>query len=208
LCSKLMYMQKLIIVNSDAKEVIRKVREAIAKSPTGVTFFSIKNYRNNKNELSHYSINLGSNYAKMKQRDIEFLENLDVTQYRWKSSMVDIMKAKTDVLESLRNPSAIISKAQTDAYESIIGNSLKVHKGTGELYVYGYLKSKKVLEAGQYDADSRRPSTIAKDEIRKLLRTGKFRMFNLTVDNELVCNGKTLTIDFQPKAVILNAEIV
>lgn len=192
---------QVIAVSPVAAKVIRMVENAIAKSPTGVSFFSVRNYTNDNGEKSHYSINLGANYGKAKQKDIQFLYDLDVTQYPWKADMKTIMEAKSELLTSFENPNENRSKGQTDAYHSIIGSALKVHKATGDLYIYGYLKSKKVLVKGEYKSVNSSAKTLAKNEVRKLLRTDKFRMFKVHIENELKANGRTLFIDFEPYAM-------
>ena len=64
-----------IAISQKAQQVIKLVKGAIATSPTGVSFFSVKNYTNKQGETSNYIINVGVNYLKAKIKDIEFLRN-------------------------------------------------------------------------------------------------------------------------------------
>lgn len=194
---------KVIIANRSAVEVIKLVKGAVSQSPTGVSFFSVRYYENKDGEVSHYSINLGAKYGNAVAKDIEFLKTFDPTTMKWKSSMIDIVKAQSELLNAFLNPSESRSNGQKDAYEQIIGNALKVHKDTGALYAYGYLKSKKVLIKTDYKTVNSSALTIAKDEIRKLLRTSKFRMFKLDQLAELKTNGKTLTVFYTPIAQVI-----
>ena len=202
MCPKLIIMEmQVIAVSPIAAKVIRMVENAIAKSPTGVSFFSVRNYTNDNGEKSHYSINLGASYGKAKEKDIKFLYDLDVTQHSWKSDMKTVMEAKSELIKSFENPDQNRSNGQKEAYHSIIGSALKVHKATGDLYIYGYLKRKRVLVKGEYKGVNSSAKTLAKNEVRKLLRTDKFRMFKVHVENELKANGRTLAIDFEPYAM-------
>ena len=63
-------------VSIKAVQVITLVKNAISKSVTGVSFFSIKNYTNANGEVSNQLINVGINYVKSKALDLIFLENL------------------------------------------------------------------------------------------------------------------------------------
>jgi hypothetical protein len=194
---------KVIVANQSAVEVIRLIKGAIAKTPTGVSFFSVRYYENKEGEVSHYSINMGAKYANAVAKDIEFLKEFDPTTRSWKSSMIDIVKAQSELLNAFVNPNKTRSQAQTDAYEQIIGNALKVHKETGAVYVYGYLKSKRVLIPTEYEKTDSAALTVAKNEIRKLLKTSKFRMFKLDQLAELRTNGKSLLVEYPAKAAVI-----
>lgn len=201
--SKQMEISKVVVVNSSAAQVITMVKNAVSKSPTGVSFLSVRYYTNKNGETSHYSINFGAKYENAVARDIEFLRNVDVTTMTWKSPMIEIFKAKEALLASFEQPDKVRSDAQKDTYEHI-SKGLKVHNETGALYVYGYLKSKKILIKGEYKTVNSSAQTIAKDEIRKHLRTGKFRMFVLDSFHVLKSNGKSLFIDYPPIVLAIN----
>ncbi len=91
-------------VTDKAKLVITLINKAIETSPTGVSFVSIKNYQNKQGAISNYLFNIGINYDKSKEQDIEFLRKLDVTTLEGvKSSKIDLLKAKTDLIEAFIN---------------------------------------------------------------------------------------------------------
>jgi hypothetical protein len=182
-----------IVVSAKAAKAISMVRNAIAKSPTGVSFFSIKNYCNKFGEISNQLINVGISYKSQVEKDIEFLRNLDVTTLKWKSAMVDIIKARTTLIEAFISPSKARSEGQINAY-TIITDGVKVHNETGLLYIYGYRVKKEVLQEGSYPVVNSRKDTIAKDEIRKLLKTNNFVNFSIEVGNEIRANGETLEL--------------
>ncbi len=186
-------VQTPITISNVATNVIGMVKKAIANSPTGVSFFSIKNYTNKFGEVSNQTINVGASYEKMKQKDIETLRNLDITKRTWKSAMVDIEIARAALIESFISPDKARSDGQKDAYTNIT-NGIRVHNETGKLYLFGYRLRKTVLVAGEYPTVNSRKETIAKNELRKLLRTEKFVNFGLEVGNELTGSGNTLEL--------------
>lgn len=169
-------MQQTIQISSEALKVITLIQKALTKSPTGVSFCSIKNYTNQEGEVSDYLFNIGVSYTKAKEKDLEFLKNLDITNMQWQSAMVDIIKANGELIRSLEAPTK-----EKDIY-TFITNGLKVHNDTGLIYVFGMKVSKKVKEAIDYGEDTRRPLTKAKDEIRKLMKTTKYRQFILNLN--------------------------
>ena len=182
-----------IQISNVATNVIGLVRNAIAKSPTGVSFFSIKNYTNKSGEVSNQLINIGVKYAATKEKDIKFLRELDVTTMQWQSAMVDIEKARTALIEAFIAPDKARSEGQIDAY-TVITDGVKVHNETGLLYIYGYRVNKTVLVEGEYKTVNSSKETIAKNELRKLLKTGNFVNFSIEVGNNLTANGETIEL--------------
>lgn len=182
-----------ITISTVATNVINMVKKAIGNSPTGVSFFSIKNYTNKHGEVSNQIINVGASYEKMKQKDIETLRNMDILKMQWKSAMVDIEIARAALIEAFITPDKARSDGQKDAYTNI-ANGIRVHNETGKLYLFGYKLRKTVLVEGEYPTVNSRKETIAKDELRKYLRTNKFVNFGLEVGNELTANGNTIEL--------------
>ena len=56
-----------------ALQVIANITNALAKSPTGVSFVSIKGYTNSYGEVSNNLVNVGATLAKAKAKDILML---------------------------------------------------------------------------------------------------------------------------------------
>lgn len=189
-----MQTTQTIGISETALKVIGLVKKAISTSPTGVSFFSVKNYKNSHGEISDNLINIGINYEKSKEQDAEFLRNLDVTTLEGvKSSKIDLEKAKVELIKAFEKPDANRSNGQIDAY-TIITKGVKVHNETGLLYIYGYRVSKKVLVEGEYPKVNSSALTIAKNELRKLLKTGKFTQYSIEVGNELTAKGETIEL--------------
>lgn len=180
-------------VSEKALSVINAVKGAIEKSLTGVSFVSIKEYTNKNGETSNNLINVGIKYESAKAKDIEFLQNLNINEHQFKSPFALIEEARHILIQAFKNPDVNRSNGQIDAYTHIFAG-VKVHNESGVLYIYGYREQKTVLVKGEYKEVKSAPLTIAKDELRKLLRTGKFVNFALEVGNTIKANGETLEL--------------
>jgi L-rhamnose mutarotase len=169
-------MQQTIQITDKATEVIALIKKALINTPTGVSFCSIKNYTNEQGEVANHLFNIGASYENAKKKDIEFLNNLDVTTMEWQSAMVDIIKAKQELINSFENP-----RPTKDVFFHIEMNGksigVKVHYESGKIYVWGLRVSKTILKAVEYKEVQSSNLTIAKNELRKLLKTSKYRQF-------------------------------
>ena len=186
-----------IEVSEAAQLVINLVKKAIEKSPNGVSFVSIREYKNKQGEVSNQTINIGASYDNAKKADIETLEGLDITdqKHSFKSSVLMLEQARIELIEGFLKPNENISKGQKDAYTHIPNCSgLKVHNTTGLLYLFGNRINKTVLVKGEYKTVNSKALTIAKNELRKLLKTDKFVNFALEVGNTLKMAGDTLEL--------------
>ena len=170
------------------------VREAISKSPSGVSFFSVKGYTNKEGEVANYVFNVGVSYENAKDKDLEYLRNLDITKEVWDSPITLIEQAKTKLINSLIKPSETHSEGQKEAYTHIT-KSVKVHNQTGVLYITGYRVSKTVIEAIDYGADTRRPLTKAQDELKAKMKSTKYRQFIVSEAKEVKGGGETIEIN-------------
>jgi len=185
----------IIALTSQAETIADTIKSAMNKSLTNVTFCSVKNYVNDEGEKSNYLINIGVNYQTAKQKDIKFLTELDITTREWNCPKIDILKAQTELLNGLINPSQTRSQAQKDAYIHI-NEALKVHTETLELFVFGSKVKKTIVEAVDYGADTRKPLTKAKDELRKLMKSTQYRQFKFKLNGmSMRTNGEELQFE-------------
>lgn len=181
------------MISQKALKVILTLKSATSKSVTGVSFVSIRNYTNKFGEVSNNLINVGANYEKAKQKDIAFLENINFSDYEFKSDLSLLDEARKVLIASFIKPDENRSNGQINAYTHIV-SGVKVHNETGMLYIYGHRENKQILTNGEYPIVKSKPLTIAKDELRKLLRTGKFTQYALEIGNEVRANGETLEL--------------
>ena len=77
------------------------------------------------------------------------------------------------------------------AYTSL-GKGIKFHNETGDLYISGFANNKTVLVEGEYKKVNSSALTIAKNELRKLLSTGKFTQYKVSNVNTMKLNSNTL----------------
>lgn len=144
----------------------------------GCRFAAIKGYTNKSGEVADIVINLGASYGNAKEKDIEYLRTLDVTKLDTTIDVETLEQARIELLNSMIKPSEVRSAAQSDAYLTI-NQALKIHKDSLAIFVYGYCENKKVITKGEYKEVKSKPLTIAKNLIKKELRTGKFRQYEL-----------------------------
>lgn len=190
-----MQNETIIGLSNQAETIADTIKSALNKSLTNVTFCSVKGYVNDEGEKADYLINIGVNYQTAKQKDIKFLTELDITSREWNCPMVDILKAQTELLNSLINPSQARSQAQKDAYIHI-NEALKVHTETLELFVFGSKVKKTIVEAVDYGTDTRKPLTKAKDELRKLMKSTQYRQFKFKLNGmKMRTNGEELSFE-------------
>ncbi len=182
-----------IKVSDEAQRVIDLLTNAANKSPNGVTFVSIKRYENEQGEIANHLFNIGRSYQRAIQRDIETLRNLDLTKLETKHPLTLMEEARTELINAFLKPNENRSNGQKDAYLGIL-NGLKVHVETGFLYIWGFREKKTIIQQGTYKVVNSRPLTLAKDELRKLLQTSKFKQFKIKVGETIKGGGETLEL--------------
>jgi hypothetical protein len=163
-----------------------------------VAFINIVGYvskKSNDTEVQDVLVNIGVSYGNAKAKDLETVKGLDVSTLvnNEKGITIDLLEqAKTGIVNSLIAPNKAMSDGQSNAY-IIIGNGLKIHKEMGTVYVYGMRERKTEKVPGVFGKDTRRPLTVAKDEIRKLMRTSKYREYLVERIDKARANGDTIT---------------
>ena len=172
-------------ISQISKKVIANMERAIAKSPTGVTMVSIREYQNSNGEISNNIVNIGANLGNAKKKDIELL--------RGKSGTTEVEEiARLELIKSLETPNANRSKGQIDAYTTIT-KGIKVHNVTGEIYVFGLRMKKEVVVKGIYPIVNSKAITIAKNVLRKDLKSSKFTQFKISEISEIRIAGEVIS---------------
>ncbi len=150
----------------------------------GTSFVSIKGYtskKSNNTELQDVLININVPYGTAKEKDVEYLRNLDVKEFAVEmgtSISVELLEeARLSLVTMWTAPKkSNQSIAQTDAYEKI-NDWMKVHKTDGTVYIFGMKVRKTVKVQGEFGKDTRRPLTKAKDLLKTNLKHTKFRQY-------------------------------
>jgi len=185
-------METTLNKSIEALKVINAISSVLAKSPTGVSFVSIKGYTNSYGEVSNNLVNVGASLENAKKKDIETLQSLDVTTLNGDSILLET--AKVELINSFIKPDENRSQGQIDAY-TIVAKGIKVHNQTGEIYVFGLRNSKTVVVEGVYPQVKSRPLTIAKNQLRKELKSNKFTQYKLSSTAVMKMNGEELIFE-------------
>ena len=170
-------------------QVITNLIKVLSKSPTGVSFVSIKGYKNSFGEVSNNLVNVGASLTNAKAKDITALQSLDVTTLNGDSILLE--KARVELINSFINPNENRSQGQIDAY-TIVAKGIKVHNETGEIYIFGLRNSKTIIEQGVYPIVNSRALTIAKNQLKKDLKSSKFTQYKLSSTTLIKLNGEEL----------------
>ena len=167
----------------------------------GVTLAEVT-YRNKGDKtLAKHTFRLGFSLAKMYEQDIATIEALLPTL-----SGIDY-DAAVEVLKSLQESLQVgigNNSAYTCAgvYVQLEGaQSCDAHKETGALYILGESLSREVIEAGEPKKPVKSaPLTIAKNAVRRHLKSDKIRRFKLTnVASAAIYGDKVVVVEEDSK---------
>lgn len=171
-----------------------------ASKITTPRFVAIKNYTNKNGEVSNYLINLGTKVDNAKRKDVVILEELNLNDLFKPFELVIAKVAREEMLKSaLKNIKPDLkdrttqSQGQTNAYTDVAKN-IRVHNETGNIFIFGKVVKKEVLIKGEYPTVNSSDKTLAKNRIRKILKTPKYRSFSLEELKTVKMNRKTLTL--------------
>lgn len=175
-------------------KIVKNLQTTLQTSPTGVSFVGVTGYTNSKGEVSNVLLNVGASLANAKAKDIETLQGLKVSSLETDFETDLLEQARLALIASLKKPSKARSEGQKDAYTHL-GNGLKVHNETNEIYIFGLVYSKTVIKKGEYKKVNSRPLTLAKNYLRKkFMRSTKYRQYKLTQVEGFKLNGQTLAL--------------
>lgn len=177
----------------------------------GASFISINNYlAKTSGELANHKLNVGISVKNAKETDLNRLKNCTKQDLVMVSKASGIsyqicVEAHAEMLASAeKNLSENIedrtnqSQGQTDAFISLTKNgSVKLHKETLAVHIFGMHIDKKVLVKGEeYKKVNSRPKTLAKKAITKHLdlRAQNFRTFILPNADNLKVMGEVIEL--------------
>jgi hypothetical protein len=165
----------------------------VTKRP-GCQFISLTYKSKESGEVARHTIAVGVNLERAYRRDKSILHNILRKAEGLKA------QAASELLQSVAESLKVgIGNNPTYTCAGVFAPvvpGIKLHKETGQLYVYGYTVGKKVLQPGTYKTVNSKPLTIEKNRIRKVLKNGRFRQFAIDVENlqEVRANNKTLEL--------------
>jgi len=153
---------------------------------------SIKVNSNSFGEVSNNLVNVGASLTNAKAKDVITLQSLDVTTLGGDSILLE--KARVELINSFVNPNENRSQGQIDAY-TIVAKGIKVHNETGEIYIFGLRNNKTVIEQGVYPIVNSRALTLAKNQLKKDLKSSKFTQYKLSSTSVIKLNGEELSFE-------------
>jgi hypothetical protein len=185
------------------------MRELInAFNGAGGASFVAFTYTNKYGEKASRLIQINTIYENALKKDLEIIPNVEFEEGHgfdratFITAQAELLKSanlslgnkeganKTDVEQH-----ATRSKAQSDAYVQIAKN-IKFNIETGQLYIFAKEVRKTVLEEGNYPTVNRRAKTVAKNFIKKSMKSSKYRTYiipNVTAEGVKV-NGDTIEL--------------
>jgi hypothetical protein len=170
------------------EHLLKKLQEI-----NGVSFVSVT-YINQQNEKHQTTFNIGVDYYKAKQKDIEFLENLNTSDMECLLPIELLEQAREELILSMKSPSKTRSEGIKNAYTNL-GHGLKIHNETQVIYVYGMKINKTIITNGDYKEDTRKPLTRAKDTLRSLLKSTQYRQYELGRSLQYKLKGDTIIFE-------------
>ena len=180
---------------------IDKLFSSITQS-SSATFCSIYYESKGTGEVARHTINLNVNLENLYSQDLETLMSIknnlnDSVEIQACNELIesfeDSLKAGigNNVNYSQKN---VDYKRFKDVDGKVISN-VKQHPN-GQIYLSGLLINKDVIEQGQYVERKSKPLTIAKNKMRKDLKTTKFRNYVLDSNTfEIRVRGNNIIFD-------------
>ena len=165
-------------------------------------FISIRNYENQKHEVSNYLLNLGVHYGRVLQKDLavfnfmnpsDFVlpERLEYIRNEAYEEALSSLTANTDKNVDNRTPA---SRRNLENFETVTPN-IKVLKRTGEMYLVGMIIRKTLITPGVYKERKSKDMTIAKAIMTKHFESNNYRMFFLSKITSIKINGVNMVIN-------------
>jgi hypothetical protein len=185
--------------------MVQKLINAL-NSVKGTQFISFT-YTNKQGEKATRLIQLNTSYANALTKDLHIIPSVEYVQND-KFDLATFETAKVELLKSCKLSLGIsdesISKVeaekhsnrsngQKDAYVQIAEN-VKYNIETQQVSIFAKSVRKTVLIEGVYPIVKQQKKTIAKDFIKKEMKSSKYRMFVISQINEIKINGDIIEI--------------
>lgn len=181
--------------NISLTSALSVIRSTYAK---GARFASLLYTAKGSGEVARHVVCLGVSIERAYKRDLALLIALLPTLSGVASeACAELIASLRDSLTNgIGNNAAYTCK---DVYTHL-ATGIKEHTESGEIHVYGFAIAKTVLAEGKYKSVNSSDKTIAKNKLRKLLKSGNFRQFALSNATAIKADGKVLV--FLPPAPV------
>lgn len=164
-----------------------------ATSRTGARFASFTYTAKKTGEKAKHRLALGVSVENAYKRDIAILSSIRPTLEGVAVQACDelIASLRTSLEKGIgNNPDYTCA----DTYVHV-AKGIKAHKETGEVYVSGFTLGKTVIEKGVYPKANSSAKTLAKEALKKRMKSGRFRQFSITELHSATMNGATLSFE-------------
>lgn len=155
----------------------------LSKLHPSATFLTLSGYRNESSEIADYSLVFHISYENALKKSLLILNSTDTSSDLESVAKQELIEGYQKSLDKIESTSIEdIGDAYTRFYDQD-GNHIKgvkLHIETDVLHLYGLVAQKRILMPGIYPTKNKRPLTLAKDKLRKLLPVNKFRQFMIT----------------------------
>lgn len=163
----------------------------------GARFLALDYTKKGDGEKSHYVVNFGVSYENAMASDLEAIRAFEPT-----TDMERTVKAKiqTSLEKFFAGEKSNQAKAQAEAFDKI-GNGLRQHTGTKELYIWAKVASKTVLSPA---TNPKKPTNhgeiaLAEKAMKKALGFKSVGYAQFLVNPSLLAqikvNGETITLE-------------
>ena len=177
------------------------------KNIKGTSFVGVRNYSNKEGEISNQTFIVGINYNNLLKNDLLKLQQFDINTLKTSIDIETLKTALNELISSLEtrllseenkaqllsegNSTLNRSKGQQDAYIHL-AKGLKLQDNN--LYIYGLMVRKQIIQAIEYKQVKSNDKTIAKNIIKKVanLQESKFKQFKLGNLETLKISGITI----------------
>lgn len=188
-------------------DILKKIAKLVQtfEPIEGVSFIST-DYTNKDGFTKRYLVNVGVTYENAQRKDLEiaktavYVETDRYTKETFEEAQMELIKSLNislgvdakNISKEDKQKHANRSNGQKNAYTHIGTTGLKIHNETGGLYVFGMKVSEKIIATGETKADTRRPKTVAKDTIKKGMKSHKYRQFAIDSADVFKVSGETI----------------
>jgi hypothetical protein len=172
----------------------------------GAKFVSFT-YTNKFGEVASRTIQINTIYENALRKDLDIIPNVEYIEND-KYDKATFITAQAELLKSAKMSLGIDdgsankedkekhsnrSNGQTDAYVKI-ANNIKYNIENGQIHIFAKEVRKTVLTEGVYPEVKKQKKTIAKDDIRKHMKSSKYRNYIVTEVQTIRLNGDTIEI--------------
>ena len=172
--------------------------ETLATIRPSSTFLSLREYRSaTTGEVADHQIVFHMSYGNALERSLDILEGFPPGEGLEAQAREELIASYRKSLDKVRGEPLEVIGEHYDRVLDGEGNHLrgvKMHRGSGELHLFGMHLRKRVIVPGVYKEVKSRPLTLAKDKLRAGLPVERFRQFVIREGQVREIRVESLTI--------------